>query len=199
MSGLRLCNTLSSAMLRPAVMPIAASSTSSRSISHTCMRAARASSPSTSTLRAQARLPSSTLLQHRLASSYSSNNARGQAGASGSTASSQSSASAVASDQLNASLDKDFRLRRSHGLIIPGQPTTGRSVTVVGGDLGKAYRIVMGILRKDDIRGELRRGERYEKPNQERRRKRSERHRRRFADLVRKKVQLVMALRARDV
>ncbi|KAK0555051.1 hypothetical protein OC846_000208 [Tilletia horrida] len=102
-------------------------------------------------------------------------------------------------EYLDAVLDRDFGRRRQHGLLKPGTPTSGRSFPVNGGDLNRAYRVMMAALRRDDIRHELRRGERYEKPNQERRRKRSERHRRRFADLVRKKVQLVMALRARGV
>lgn len=38
---------------------------------------------------------------------------------------------------------------------------------------------------------ELRRGSRYEKPNQMRKRKASEAHRRRFADMIRQKVKLV--------
>ena len=67
------------------------------------------------------------------------------------------------------------------------------------------YRNLMGTLRRNNVRRELRLEERYEKPNQKRRRLRSERHRRRFADMIRKKVQLVrlslltqiMALKAR--
>ncbi|KAE8234847.1 hypothetical protein CF326_g95 [Tilletia indica] len=199
MSSLRICNALSSTVLRSAVAPSVVGSTGSRSISHACMRVAR---PSTSTLRpsltAHAKPPVSTLLQHRLASSSAPHFRQGQP-ASSSSSQSNGSGTIVASEHLNATLDKEFRLRRSHGMLFPGEPTTGRSIAVQSGDVGRAYRTVMSILRKDDIRGELRRGERYEKPNQERRRKRSERHRRRFADLVRKKVQLVMALRARDV
>ena len=49
----------------------------------------------------------------------------------------------------------------------------------------------MCIRDRNNVRRELKLNERYEKPNQMRRRKRSERHRRRFADMVRKKVQLV--------
>ncbi|KAK0541545.1 hypothetical protein OC835_000013 [Tilletia horrida] len=103
---------------------------------------------------------------------------------------SQSSAADMASNFLDAVLDAGFAKRRVYGQPTPGTPTSGRSVQVQNGDVGRAYRSLMAVLRRDDIRGELRRGERYEKPNQERRRKRSERHRRRFADLVRKKVQL---------
>ena len=71
------------------------------------------------------------------------------------------------------------------------------------------YRSLMATLRRNNVRRELKLTERYEKPNQMRRRKRSERHRRRFADMIRKKVQLVrvvtfstnrqvMALKARN-
>jgi len=58
-------------------------------------------------------------------------------------------------------------------------------------DVEKAYRQMSNILKRNNMRYELKLGERYEKPNQMRRRKRSERHRRRFRDMVRSKVQLV--------
>ncbi|KAL9933132.1 hypothetical protein V8E36_007850 [Tilletia maclaganii] len=110
---------------------------------------------------------------------------------------SQPSASAAISDWLDQNLDRRFRERRLLGGNEPHTTTSGRSILVNAGDVTRAFRQMNGALKRDDIRNELRRGERYEKPNQERRRKRSERHRRRFADLVRKKVQLVMALRNR--
>lgn len=48
-------------------------------------------------------------------------------------------------------------------------------------------------MSRNKVVQELKMGERYEKPNQERRRKMSERHRRRFADMIRQKVRLVSA------
>lgn len=78
------------------------------------------------------------------------------------------------------------------GLPVQSDPATfGRSVRVTDNDVAGAYRIMNSVLRRNDVRRELRLQDRYEKPNQMRRRKRSERHRRRFRDLIRKRVQLV--------
>ncbi|KDN50819.1 hypothetical protein K437DRAFT_293524 [Tilletiaria anomala UBC 951] len=93
--------------------------------------------------------------------------------------------------------EQAFRARLRRGWATPNDPTSGRSVPVGHGDVQGAYRILGSILKRNNIRGELRLGERYEKPNQMRRRKASERHRRRFADMIRKKVQLVMQKRRR--
>lgn len=110
-------------------------------------------------------------------------------------------------------LDAEFRQRPTFGLPTPATPTTGRSVSATnsfgGGSAAMLYRSLMATLRRNNVRRELKLTERYEKPNQMRRRKRSERHRRRFADMIRKKVQLVrvvtfstnrqvMALKARN-
>lgn len=84
-----------------------------------------------------------------------------------------------------------FRNRPCKGWNAPTDSTTGRSVPVSNGDVSTAYRLMSAVLNRNQIRKELRLGDRYEKPNQERRRKMSERHRRRFADMIRKKVQLV--------
>ena len=91
-------------------------------------------------------------------------------------------------------LDAEFRDRPTFGMASPGTPTTGRSVSVnsaFNGTSAYLYRQLSQILSRNNVRRELRLVERYEKPNQKRRRKRSERHRRRFADMVRKKIQLV--------
>lgn len=61
-------------------------------------------------------------------------------------------------------------------------------------DVGIAYSKLMSMLAKNNVRKELRLEEHYEKPNQKRRRLKSERHRRRFAAAVREKVQLVSDL-----
>ncbi len=79
------------------------------------------------------------------------------------------------------------------GWPTPTDSTTGRSQPVNSGDVNGAYRLMSAVLNRNKIRTELRLGDRYEKPNQMRRRKESERHRRRFADMIRKKVQLVSA------
>jgi len=102
-------------------------------------------------------------------------------------------------------LENEFRHRPTAGLPEPATPTTGRSYSAFGsGMYGKAsapvlYRNLMSTLRRNNVRRELKLQERYEKPNEMRRRKRSERHRRRFADMIRKKVQLVMALKSRGL
>lgn len=72
-------------------------------------------------------------------------------------------------------------------------PSAGRTVILDGRhvDVGRAMSSLNGILRRNEIRRELQLGDRYEKPNQKRRRLRSERHRRRFAHMVREKVKLV--------
>jgi len=91
-------------------------------------------------------------------------------------------------------LDAEFRDRPTFGLPAPSTPTTGRSVamsTSLNHTSAVLYRQLSRILSRNNVRRELKLNERYEKPNQMRRRKRSERHRRRFADMVRKKVQLV--------
>ncbi|WFD16185.1 hypothetical protein MARU1_002221 [Malassezia arunalokei] len=90
-------------------------------------------------------------------------------------------------------LDAEFRDRPTFGLPAPSTPTTGRSVamsTSLNHTSAVLYRQLSRILSRNNVRRELKLNERYEKPNQMRRRKRSERHRRRFADMVRKKVQL---------
>lgn len=75
----------------------------------------------------------------------------------------------------------------------PAKPMAGRSCDVDGVqiDAARGYGILNSILGRNNVRYELRLKERYEKPNQEKRRLRSQRHRRRFADAVRQKVQLV--------
>ena len=91
-------------------------------------------------------------------------------------------------------LDMDFRERPTFGLTKPSTPFTGRSVSipnVYNNTSATLYRQLSQILNRNNVRRELRLNDRYEKPNQKRRRKRSERHRRRFADMIRKKVQLV--------
>lgn len=75
----------------------------------------------------------------------------------------------------------------------PARPSDGRVVEVDRrrGDVARSYSQLNSILRRNNVRHELALGERYEKPNQRRRRLASERHRRRFANMVREKVQLV--------
>lgn len=91
-------------------------------------------------------------------------------------------------------LDMDFRERPTFGLSKPSTPITGRSVSMpnaYNNTSATLYRQISQILNRNNVRRELRLNDRYEKPNQKRRRKRSERHRRRFADMIRKKLQLV--------
>ncbi|CDR98828.1 related to MRP21-mitochondrial ribosomal protein of the small subunit [Sporisorium scitamineum] len=96
-------------------------------------------------------------------------------------------------------LEADWAARAVYGEPSwPATPFSGRSIRVTPqADPARAYAQLSVLLRRNNVRQELRLQQRYEKPNQERRRKKSERHRRRFADMVRGKVQLVMAIKAR--
>lgn len=86
-----------------------------------------------------------------------------------------------------------WRRRYQLGPKTPRKPSDGRVVEVKS-DVGIAYSKLMSMLAKNNVRKELRLEEHYEKPNQKRRRLKSERHRRRFAAAVREKVQLVSDL-----
>ncbi|MCO5590112.1 hypothetical protein L7F22_044081 [Adiantum nelumboides] len=89
-------------------------------------------------------------------------------------------------------MEDTWRKRKTYGPDRPALPSDGRSIAVSNsGDLARAMTNLNSIFRVNNIRTELRLGERYEKPNQKRRRLASERHRRRFAHMVREKVQLV--------
>jgi small subunit ribosomal protein MRP21 len=85
-----------------------------------------------------------------------------------------------------------WKNREIRGPPKPGKPRDGRTVDIdQNTDFQRTFQILNSILGRNNIRHELRMGERYEKPNQKRRRLRSERHRRRFADAVKQKVELV--------
>jgi small subunit ribosomal protein MRP21 len=75
----------------------------------------------------------------------------------------------------------------------PAKPHTGRTVQIdqAGRNVAVGYKILMATLNRNAVRRELKLTERYEKPNQMRVRKKSERHRRRFAEMIREKVKLV--------
>ncbi|CAE6499534.1 unnamed protein product [Rhizoctonia solani] len=83
-------------------------------------------------------------------------------------------------------------------LKAPGNVYTGRSVPVNEHmDVSYAYRRLHAILNRNRVRSELFLQRRYEKPSDRERRLKSERHRRRFAAWIRKKVQLVSEIRRR--
>ncbi|QRV87705.1 ribosomal protein S21 [Ceratobasidium sp. AG-Ba] len=101
-------------------------------------------------------------------------------------------------------LTPDERWASVHELALrdlhdPGNVYTGRSVAVPerGHDLSSAYRRLHVILSRNRVRSELFLQKRYEKPSDRERRLKSERHRRRFAAWIRKKVQLVSEIRRR--
>ncbi|KAK7693570.1 hypothetical protein QCA50_003139 [Cerrena zonata] len=80
----------------------------------------------------------------------------------------------------------------------PPGPYAGRSVPVNNEkSFTGAYMELQQILRRNLVSYELRLAERHEKKGYKRRRLASDRHRRRFAHEVRKKVQLVNEIRAR--
>ncbi|KAI9226513.1 MAG: hypothetical protein DHS80DRAFT_18641 [Piptocephalis tieghemiana] len=72
---------------------------------------------------------------------------------------------------------------------------SGRSVNVPNGNVDAAYGRLGRIVRDNNIRLELRRRQRYEKPNYRRRRLKSERFRRLFARVVGEKISMVMRMR----
>ncbi|KAL7422454.1 hypothetical protein Q5752_003102 [Cryptotrichosporon argae] len=86
--------------------------------------------------------------------------------------------------------------RTLHDLGVPGSAYSGRSSAARGG-YAAAYGRVMGALQRAGVRRELRLQEYYEKPSKRKVRLASERHRRRFQEEVRQRVQMVQALRAR--
>ncbi|KAF8163280.1 hypothetical protein B0H34DRAFT_316529 [Crassisporium funariophilum] len=79
----------------------------------------------------------------------------------------------------------------------PANAYSGRSVPVLRGDLGMAFKNLDGILMRNKVRQQLRLTERHEKKGVKRRRLQSERWRRQFANEVRKKVELVIKIRNR--
>ncbi|WVR09386.1 ribosomal protein S21 [Kwoniella sp. DSM 27419] len=105
---------------------------------------------------------------------------------------------------VSASSDPDAwwrKLSKVRQEQLRGYPTstsTGRSVFLPrGGDLSTALRRLNGLLRNSNMKKELRLGEFHEKPSVRRRRLISERHRRRFREMVRTKVQQVISMRNR--
>ncbi|CAO1615358.1 unnamed protein product [Jaminaea pallidilutea] len=105
----------------------------------------------------------------------------------------------------DAGLSIEERQERAWSTRTPcnGGPFTPRSGRMVyhnanrTTDLSYTYGRLRRILMNNKVMLELRRGSRYEKPNQMRKRKASEAHRRRFADMIRQKVKLVMDLKNR--
>jgi len=75
----------------------------------------------------------------------------------------------------------------------PGTAYTSRSVRVDRGEVGSAFRRLNAILRRNDVKKELS-NERYEPPSAKRRRLMSTRHRRRFAEMMKQKVELAAAI-----
>ncbi|WVQ95197.1 ribosomal protein S21 [Kwoniella sp. CBS 9459] len=82
-----------------------------------------------------------------------------------------------------------------------GYPTTiftGRSIPVTrNGEFMTAYKRLQGLIRNSNMKKEARLTEYHEKPSVRRRRLISERHRRRFKEMVRTKVQQVISMRHR--
>lgn len=69
---------------------------------------------------------------------------------------------------------------------LPGNQFSGRSIPVKGGrGFQQAYRQLMGVLSRTGVRNDVRNSEFYEKPHVMRNRQKSERHRRRFQEMVR--------------
>lgn len=87
--------------------------------------------------------------------------------------------------------EEAFRKRPLRGYTTNFTPYTGRTVPVVGGNVQGAIRQLNMILIDNNVRRQFRNQEWFEKPTLARRRRRQERWRRKFANAVREKVQLV--------
>lgn len=75
----------------------------------------------------------------------------------------------------------------------PATPTSARSLKVGAEEFQRQYkRLMSGVIAMNNVRQELRLGERYEKPKYKRQRLASARHRRRFAREVGLKVAAIM-------
>ncbi|KAH9484315.1 hypothetical protein JR316_0003796 [Psilocybe cubensis] len=79
----------------------------------------------------------------------------------------------------------------------PHDEYTGRSVPATGKNLSATFRRLDQILIRNNVRQELRMGERHEKKGVKRRRLKSQRWHNWFANEVRQKVQLVNKIRKR--
>ncbi|KAF8559555.1 hypothetical protein OG21DRAFT_1502796 [Imleria badia] len=88
---------------------------------------------------------------------------------------------------------------KSDNLKLPPPPDTwtGRRLAVRNGDLQNAFQQLNLRLRQNRVAKEIALTVRHEKKGDKRARLRSERWRKRFADAVRKKVQLVSTIRRR--
>ncbi|AFR96666.1 ribosomal protein S21 [Cryptococcus neoformans C23] len=80
----------------------------------------------------------------------------------------------------------------------PTKYFSGRSIELNRGtDFLVAYKRMQGVMRMGNMKKEAKLNEFHEKPSVRRRRLRSERHRRRFKEMVRSKVQQALAMRSR--
>ncbi|TCD69715.1 hypothetical protein EIP91_006482 [Steccherinum ochraceum] len=104
----------------------------------------------------------------------------------------------VAAGSAPMTMEEAWASRENHISHIPKPQTaySGRSVSV-GGSFNHAYMSLAKTLSANSFVYELRLAERHEKKGAKRRRLASERWRRRFANEVRKKVQLVNEIRRR--
>ena len=102
--------------------------------------------------------------------------------------SSSSSSSASTSPLGVPSNDAWWKMRSnsSENQLDPGNQYSGRTLVVRGANKGfaKQFKQLGGVLARSNIKTELRIAEFYEKPSDRRRRVESERHRRRFQQLV---------------
>jgi ribosomal protein S21 len=68
---------------------------------------------------------------------------------------------------------------------LPGNQYSGRSIAIKGGrGFQQSYRQLMGVLSRTGVRNDVRNSEYFEKPHVMRNRQKSERHRRRFQEMV---------------
>jgi len=80
---------------------------------------------------------------------------------------------------------------------LPATPYTGRSVEVERGDVARAWAKLSAICARNRVRNWQYQGRFFIRPTKQRSQLRSIRHRKRFAELVKKKVQIVQAITRR--
>lgn len=95
-----------------------------------------------------------------------------------------------------ASLDEQWGNRLPSTFAEPLTTTTSRSISVMNGDVGLAFRRLNRVLVENNIKRELKQQDRFESGSDKRVRLNSSRHRRRYKDAVGKAVSLAMRMKA---
>jgi ribosomal protein S21 len=87
---------------------------------------------------------------------------------------------------LNNRSSGPYQSRNATAAAIPGNQYSGRSISTTKGpwEVMNAFRQLGGRLARSGLKADVRRSEYHEKPSEKKRRLASERHRRRFQEMV---------------